>query len=522
MSLVDEYGEPPEEFNDPPEDPWRVPEEIRPELTKVPKLDLDLPQSMAEFIHGHADLRQCAPDYVAAGLIVTLSSAVGARLAIRPGRHNPFTVVPNLWGAGVGTPSVIKSSAIDASVNLLLKKEEPYYQEYRESLRSYKFEEDIFKAEVTRITKEGTKDRDAKEAAQAALNALEAPERPRQKRLVVTDITIEKLYDLLAENPDGLLYYRDELDTLFKSWIDPRRQSDRKSYMELWEGTRTIPVDRIGRDASRIERGCLAMIGSIQPGVIQKLAKEAMDEGGGNDGLLPRFQVMVYPDPVYPENGLPDAPYDFSVDRTMSGIISGLVDTNYMQAGAQSSENIHRGIPYIHMTERGFGRFNEWLVASLKDLKAPGVPSAWQGHIGKYRSLIPSLALIFHLVDWQHHEKQKPLSSVDIEQVERAIGCAEYLQAHAKRIYSLELTAPTRAVHTLADRLRAGALQNGFTLRDVYRPEWAGLKDRKTAAAAIREMLRHGWIKAKQTGKQITYDINPKVTNEGESTWTWN
>src|SRR5215216_4072583 len=40
---------------------------------------------------------------------------------------------------------------------------------------------------------------------------LKEPEAPIQRRYVTNDTTIEKLAEILAENPDGILYYADEL-----------------------------------------------------------------------------------------------------------------------------------------------------------------------------------------------------------------------------------------------------------------------------------------------------------------------
>lgn len=42
------------------------------------------------------------------------------------------------------------------------------------------------------------------------------PERPAERRCKTNDSSIEKIVELLRDNPRGLLYFRDELIALFK------------------------------------------------------------------------------------------------------------------------------------------------------------------------------------------------------------------------------------------------------------------------------------------------------------------
>lgn len=66
-----------------------------------------------------ADRMPCPPDFVAAAVIVGLSSVIGARCAIKPKRRDDWLIVPNLWGGAVGLPSDKKSPAIGAGMKPL-------------------------------------------------------------------------------------------------------------------------------------------------------------------------------------------------------------------------------------------------------------------------------------------------------------------------------------------------------------------------------------------------------------------
>ena len=71
-------------------------------------------------------------------------------------------------------------------------------------------------------------------------------------------------------------------------------------------------------------------------------------------------------------------------------------------------------------------------------------------HFAKYRSLMPSLALIFHLIDAVDAGTQ---ASVPAGAATRAIAWCEYLAAHARRLYATVTDAARVAAVLLATRL---------------------------------------------------------------------
>ncbi len=57
----------------------------------------------------------------------------------------------------------------------------------------------------------------------------------------------------------------------------------------------------------------------------------------------------------------------------------------------------------------------------------------WRSHVAKYRSLMPSLALIGHLIDGVAGGPTGPVSG---GAAARAVAWCEYLQGHARRLYA--------------------------------------------------------------------------------------
>jgi hypothetical protein len=99
----------------------------------------------------------------------------------------------------------------------------------------------------------------------------------------------------------------------------------------------------------------------------------------------------------------------------------------------------------------------------------------------------------------------------------KALIWANYLEAHARRIYSAVLHSDTAVARELAKRLVRGDLSERFNLRDVYRKGWAGLSSKEDAEAATEILRDLNWIrpvKVRQTlGRpaSATFEVNPKI-----------
>ena len=73
------------------------------------------------------------------------------------------------------------------------------------------------------------------------------------------------------------------------------------------------------------------------------------------------------------------------------------------------------------------------------------------------------------------------------------------------------------AASILFKKLKQRKLENGFTVRDVYRKDWSLLADKELAQDACEELAHLGWLKEAitdpsfgQKGK-VSYTVNPKI-----------
>ena len=109
--------------------------------------------------------------------------------------------------------------------------------------------------------------------------------------------------------------------------------------------------------------------------------------------------------------------------------------------------------------------FAWWRRLEEKVRSAVGLHPALISHLAKYRSLLPSLAGLFELADLIATDDQlgeeHRISSAHVEQ---ATKLCDYLEAHARRIFSC-ITSPTTL--TPPDKL-AGHLQHGALTHNLY------------------------------------------------------
>jgi hypothetical protein len=126
---------------------------------------------------------------------------------------------------------------------------------------------------------------------------MEEPEAPQRRRFKTNDVTIQKLADMLSTNKRGMLVFRDELVGLMVNWDREDRQEDRAFYLESWNGSGSFTTDRIGRGTIDTQNLCVSILGGMQPSKLTGYLIQAADDLK-NDGLLQRFQLLVYPNEV--------------------------------------------------------------------------------------------------------------------------------------------------------------------------------------------------------------------------------
>ena len=504
---------------------WPVPKPIQAALHPVPAFDPDtlLPEALRGWIMDEADRMPCPPDFVAAGALVALGAIIGARCAIKPKSRDSWLIVPNLWGGIVGLPSAKKSPAIGAALKPLDRLIARAMEAHRADLEAFEADNTVFEAKRDAI--ESRIKAAAKDAKKGDLDSIakelqghrqQAPDAPILRRYKSNDTTIEKLGELLRENPAGLLVLRDELVGLIASWDKEGREGERAFYLEAWNGNASFDTDRIGRGSIFIPNLCVSIFGGIQPDKLISYLEQAAN-ALANDGMLQRFQLLVFPDHRAWE-WRDRIPAKEARDRAFA-VFDALADFDPVTWGAAPIDDFAK-FPHFRFDDAAQEIFIEW-SGDLHGSKMPGEdhPIIAQ-HLAKFDKLFPALALILHLVDCAATGRR---GLVTAESALRAAAWCEYLEAHARRCYGLLTDDGLRAAQALADKLRQGKLIDVFTARDVRRNQWRSLTTDEAVQAALDWLEDEDWLRSEEVGgtgpgtgrRTYRYFINPKVAKPG-------
>jgi len=230
----------------------------------------------------------------------------------------------------------------------------------------------------------------------------------------------------------------------------------------------------------------------------------ALAGGTEADGLIQRFQLAVWPDM--------DGNWE-NVDRWPNANAKARAFETFQRLDGLSPEMVGAtceadSIPFLRFDDEASIRFTEWRTGLETFLRAEDEHPALIAHLGKYRSLIPSLALLIHLADAQS-------GPVSLETLEKALAWARYLESHARRIYAIASNPEAVAGRQLAKHLLHGDLREPFSLRMIYRKHWTGLGTKEDAERAVGLLLDLNWLReVRSPGRGRTgtlYYINPKI-----------
>ena len=339
---------------------------------------------------------------------------------------------------------------------------------------------------------------------------------PDLRRHFLNDVTNEKLGELMSQevNANGLIVFRDELVGFFKSLDRQGHEADRSFYLETWNGSGSFTFDRIGRGTIHIPHACLSLFGGIQPGPLSSYLRGSF-RGEDCDGFIQRFQVLMYPDPP-PRYLNVDRWPDAEARERAIAIFRALDTLDPIARGCVAEDE--SGIPCLRFDDEAQAFFDEWRSTLEERLRAGRLSALMATHLSKYRSLMPSLALIFHLVECCQEPTFGP---VKLFAAEMAAAWCDLLEDHAARIYRAAMEGDPDVAIRLSERL-VDSLPEPFTARDIFRKQWSGLTTYEEVRAALAVLEGRNWIKTVEVptterGGRPTEMIwvHPQVRSEG-------
>jgi hypothetical protein len=435
------------------------------EITGAPELSADhIPSAIAPFVFDTAARMGVDPSAVALCALVACASVISDEWRIQPKVHDTtWTEQPRIWGAIVGDPSILKSPVIAACTKPIDRLES-------EARRRHEAEMQRYKAELA----EWKKDKEDDE-----------PRHPALDRYMVENLTVEALTEVLRDDPNAtqrapaskVLVRSDELAELLANMdrynAGGRGAGDRGAYLRLFNGGRHT-IDRVSRGHFACPNWSACILGGIQPGPIQRIARDAAD-----DGMLQRFLYCV---PTGQASGLDRAPnYD------AIGQYEALFPALSTLLPGHAIGHDHPDVVRLHAHAHQHRKALDELVTALKEM--PDTTARMKAGLGKFPGIYARLCLIFHLIE------------CTIERVQGLIGrpLAIVTEATAKRamLYLRDIVLPNLG--------RAEAVM--YLTAQTGHARWiAGfILSRGLTRIARRDITRaYGYLRAPECATELT------------------
>jgi len=457
----------PEDLGAEPQDTWPVPQDLAALEAPLPpwKRGLLPPalEDLAEALGGQLLVEPTAP---AVAMLAAVSAVLAyRRVVVAPEPDNPsWEEVPVLWIALIGPPGSGKSPLIREASRPLWAIERALAEENGAALEAY--EADLEQWQAAKRGERGEK-----------------PKPPTPRRLVVSDITPEKLGAILEANP-AVFVHVDELKGLVQTWRREDRAAGRAFFMSAYHGNSSV-IDRVMRGTLYLERPQVAILGGIQPGPWHQVVRGGLGRGEDADGLLQRFTPIVI-DPLPPVREPPPVPknalwgYEQAVMRLWGEKVP----------------------PRISPSPEARNLWREWRFETLQEQRNPELPEAWRGYLSKRMGLTARLAGILSVL-WGE------AGVISERSMARAIYLVKgILEPHARRAWRVGQVGDLSPALRLGKKLKDAGIES-FTRREVYTKEWGGITTSEEAGQAIRLLERAGWVVYDPATK--TYWVNPRI-----------
>lgn len=499
-------------------DGWMPPIPLAQELRVVPKLSVDLlPTNMRDWCSDCTERAGVPLEYMAIPAMIALCTMVGGRTGIRPKAYDDWEVFPNTFGIAIGDSGEIKSSLAKKGIAGLSAVEKARKSEFAKGEAERNTEERLL------IEREKTLSRELKDQSGASTigGGVRSDLKARLLQLekdklsfaaqklplyIVNDATAPALHTACIEHPQGLLYFCDEASTLFEQMGQETYGGLRGMLLSGWNGDSGHKSLRVGRGTNDAESVILSFVGTIQPAPLISLMRKELGTG---DGLVQRLQLMTWPDTSDCLAGVDRAPDTAAKERFLS-----------LWARLDEIPTPLDKAPCLQFDSQAQEVMTAWRTAHEVRLKSGELDhlAGIKSHLSKYRSLVPTLALVDHLASGGSHLAGTPIG---LPSLERALQWAEYLEKHAWKIYeAAEGQTFDQAAWLLKQLGNAHYRRNvcdrdGIVLAKIYKNKNSDLWNSASTTEALDTLAEHNWVRRVESAKnKVRYELCPSLTGD--------
>jgi len=425
-----------------------------------------LPDVIARYAATRADMVGCDASGLAMAALAACGTLIRDRIRLKMKRHDAgWHEEARLWVMLVGDPSRKKTPILKSASGYLAKMDAEFIHTYNRELMDW--QED----------KNGPP--------------------PVQKRLRISDITMEAAAEVCAASPDGVLALQDELSGWFggieKYSGGKGGAKDRAFWLQAFNGGH-YATDRVGRKAAFVENLSISIVGGVQPKPIREIMSQSTD-----DGLIQRFFPIVLGEPALDKDiEMPDVQTEY--DELQARLLALEPPQNWAGPLAvtfsDEAQALRSELAAKHMQMMmDFETINRKIAS----------------HFGKYDGLFGRLSLIFHCIE-NVGENELP-HQISIATAQRAADFLhKFLKRHALAFYTNVVGLSDD--HDILVEIAGYILANGLdtvSLRTLARGSRSMRKLSKFEAQPIFEQLAaYGWLEDQSYRPQtISWKVNP-------------
>lgn len=464
-----------------------------------------VPASIEAYARNKSERVGTWPGPIACSILVSAAQAIPHKITIRPDEDQPsWHESAQLFLGITGPSSSNKSIPPKVAASLFKARDAKLREDYERAMKKYYGELDRHKAllklwtkECAALSKQGIDYDDMPERPKA-------PVEPKLKRNLVKDVTVEKLVDICADNPNGILQTEDELTRMLGAMgaYSGTAARDQAIYNSAY-GAEEFSADRMSRGVY-VERMAVCLIGSITEDALRSAFK-----GKPRDGFLARF-LFSRSDSVPVNPGKEDPELLEAVQANINAIMD--MDTK------------STGFCFVMSPEANKIRAdlrNWWLAVN----SLPTTGEMTKEHLGKWGGMFARLCLVFQVYENAERGLDQFENSVISEDVARRVEklLKRYFLPEAVRVYTDVLgdNAVDRSRHIkwIANYILSRSLDK-ISVRDIVRVygDWGKLDSREAEQVMIG-LETAGWIERRVAGRsrvggdwsKTKWLVNPQI-----------
>ncbi len=343
-------------------------------------------------------------DFIAGGILFAASGAIGNTYGVEVKRD--YVESASIFIVLVGPVGSNKSHPMKYGIKPISDEDQISYSQYENDKETHKRNMELSKKERE---EEGIQD----------------PKQPIWKQHIVSDATLEALFEIHHHNRRGVIYYVDEIIGLFKNFNRYNKGSDQETFLSLFNNN-PINISRKSSDPIFLTKTFISIGGTIQNGVLVQLAKNNRLE----NGLISRI-LFVKP------NGVKKMPWSKSSPKEQTYESYKAIILRLLSLPCRYDETLTPTPRILRFTPEAKESLYSWQRDNATKVNTAETETI-AGIFSKLDIYVSRLALILHLLTWSSGEDNgQPIDQIGVTATEGAIKLVEYFRECALQVNSI-------------------------------------------------------------------------------------